>query len=587
MKTLPRPRAAPGGSARAYPSSALVLGRYRLLEQIGSGGHGTVWIARDQERRQLVAVKRIPCRHDDPQEQARIEREGRAASRLEHPAIVALFDSGDDAGAHYLVSELVQGSSLAKLYRAGGVADRELLAIGSALAAALEHAHERGVVHRDVKPQNVIVPQHPAAAPAKLADFGIARLAGEHPLTVTGDVIGTFEYMAPEQAQGRTAGPRADLYSLALTLYEGFAGANPLRGETVAATALRLGGEIEPLANLRSDLPSELCAAIDRALAPAPNGRGSLAQLRAALDEALHEPEPRRSQLGTIGRRRSRFAPSAAARAVPIALTPRARRLLNAAAAGTVGGVALTAVLAPRAATETGVLAGACLAALVLLAPAVGWLLAGLAAVGWLGASGQPGSALVLIAALAPVPVLLPSRPWLWSAPAIAPALGLLGVAACAPVFAARLGSRAPARAALGMLSYWWLAIVETLTGRRLLFGAPAAAGPRSAWQGSFGSAVAHALGPLASDGRLLTAALWAAAAVLLPWLVRAGATIAARIAGAVAWAALLLAGGAWVASRLPSQHAPSPWVDGALAAVLALLSVSSRVQSHRPGGVA
>ncbi|MGD1050448.1 MAG: serine/threonine-protein kinase [Solirubrobacteraceae bacterium] len=586
MKTLPRPRAAPGGSARAYPSSDVVLGRYRLLEQIGSGGHGTVWIARDQERRQLVAVKRIPCRHDDPQEQARIEREGRAAARLEHPAIVALFDSGEDAGAHYLVSELVQGSSLAKLYRAGGVADRELLEIGSALAAALEHAHERGVVHRDVKPQNVIVPQHPAAAPAKLADFGIARLAGEHPLTVTGDVIGTFEYMAPEQAQGRTAGPRADLYSLALTLYEGFAGANPLRGETVAATALRLGGEIEPLANLRGDLAPELCAAIDRALAPAPTGRGTLAQLRAALDGALHEPPPRRPHLGALGRG-SRLAPAAAGAAAPIALTPRARRLLNAAAAGSVGGIALTAVLAPHAGPQAGVLAGACLAALVLLSPAVGWLLAGLAAVGWLGAAGAPGSALVLIAALAPVPALLPSRPWLWSAPAIGPALGVLGLAACAPVFAARLGSRAPARAALGMLSYWWLAIAEALTGRRLLFGAPAAVGPRSAWQGSFGSAVQHALVPLASDGRLLTAALWGFAAVLLPWLVRAGARMAMRAAGALAWATLLVGAGAWVASRVGSQQGPSPWLAGALAAVLALLSASWGAHSHRSGGVA
>jgi hypothetical protein len=615
VKTLPRPRAAPGGSARAYPQSDVVLGRYRLLEQIGSGGHGTVWIARDQERRQLVAVKRIPCHHDDPQERARIEREGRAASRLDHPAIVTLFDSGDDGGAHYLVSELVQGSSLAKLYRSEGVEDGELLAIGSALAAALEHAHERGVVHRDVKPQNVIVPQHPADTPAKLADFGIARLAGEHPLTVTGDVIGTFEYMAPEQAQGRTAGPRADLYSLALTLYEGFAGANPLRGETVAATALRLGGVIEPLERLRPDLPAQLCAAIDRALAPGPTDRGTLAQLRSALDGALEQPPRRGSRLGAIARpHRRRNAHRAgtthqagqarravdarravqprravdarravhARRAVPIALTPRARRLLEAVGAGTVAALALTAVLAPHAGAEAGVLVGACVAALVLLSSAVGWLLAGLAAVGWLGASGDPGSALVLVGALAPVPLLLPTRPSLWSAPAIGPALGVLGVAACTPVFAARLGARAPARAALGALCYWWLAVAETLTGRRLLFGPPTAAGPRSAWQGSLGSAFQHALLPLWSDGRLLTAAVWAAAAVALPWLVRAGSRTGARAAGAIAWAALLVGGGAWVADRVGLAQTPSPWLTGALAAALAMVGMSVGAQSHR-----
>src|ERR1039458_9818343 len=203
VTTLPRPRAAPGRSARPYPHSDLVLGRYRLLEQIGSGGHGTVWIARDQERRQRVAVKRIPRGGDDPQQRLRIEREGRAAARLDHPAIVALYDTGDDAGAHYLVSELVEGSSLAALHRGGGVAHPALLAIRSVLADALEHAHERGVVHRDVKPQNVIVPAHQSVdgAPAKLTDFGIARLADEHPLTGTGDVIGTVEYMAPEQAR--------------------------------------------------------------------------------------------------------------------------------------------------------------------------------------------------------------------------------------------------------------------------------------------------------------------------------------------------------------------------------------------------
>ena len=141
MKTLVRPRAAPGGSDLAYPDRGLVLGRYTLLEQIGSGGYGTVWIALDEHRRERVAVKRVPRHGDEPLERARIEREGRAAARLDHPAIVSLYETGDDAGAHYLVSELVEGSSLAKLYRAGGVGDRELLAIGAVLADALEHAH--------------------------------------------------------------------------------------------------------------------------------------------------------------------------------------------------------------------------------------------------------------------------------------------------------------------------------------------------------------------------------------------------------------------------------------------------------------
>ncbi len=584
METLTRPRAAPGGSARGYPQSDVVLGRYRLIEQLGAGGHGTVWIAQDQESGRRVAVKRIARHLDDPRERARIEREGRATARLAHPAIVRLLGTGDDTGAHYLVSELVEGHSLASLYHRGGVEDRELLAIGSVLAEALEHAHERGVVHRDVKPQNVIVPARvdAAGACAKLTDFGIARLVDERALTNTGDVIGTFEYMAPEQAQGRTAGPRADLYSLALTLYEGFTGVNPLRGENVAATALRLGAAIEPLGRVRRDLPPALCAAIDRALAPAAAQRGTLAQLRAALDSALEDGARqggrRAGRRGGLHRRR-RAAPA------PLMLTPRARALLSAAAAGTVAGAGLTALTATHG-TQLGVLAGAGAAVVVLISAGVGWLLVGLGAVGWLGASGDPGTALVLFAALLPVPILLASRPWLWSAAALGPALGLVGVASCAPVFAARLGSRAPARAALAALSYWWLAIAEALSGRRLLFGAPTGLRPSGAWQGSFGAAFDHVLAPLCSDGRLLTAGLWALAAVVLPWLMRAS-RFELRALAAVAWATSLLLASSLLASHLRVPQLGEPLLVGALAAALALAGANLRARSHQSPNVA
>ena len=122
VKTLPRRGTGPGRGAPASLQDAFVLGRYRLLEAIGSGGHGSVWIARDENTRRLVAVKRIPFANADPQERVRIEREGRAAARLSHPAIVALFSIGDDRDAHYLVSELVEGGSLARLYARRAVA---------------------------------------------------------------------------------------------------------------------------------------------------------------------------------------------------------------------------------------------------------------------------------------------------------------------------------------------------------------------------------------------------------------------------------------------------------------------------------
>jgi hypothetical protein len=580
VSTLPRPRAATPWSGATQPLSELVLGRYKLLEQIGSGGHGTVWVARDQEQRMPVAVKRVPMRGDDPRERQRAQREGRAAARLEHPAIVALLATGEDALSYYLVSELVEGSSLAAIYRSGGLPDRALLAIGSALTQALEHAHERGVVHRDVKPQNVIVPARVEAGetPAKLTDFGIARLAGEQALTNTGDIIGTFEYMAPEQAQGRPAGPPADLYALALTLYEGLAGANPLRGATVAATAQRIGAAIPPLASCRRDLPPRLCQALDRALDTDPARRGTLAQLRAALEEA-RGAGARRHPLVRMPGLRSRRGLSAAL--VP---TARARLIFAAASAGVSGGV-LASVLG-AANTTASVFAGTLVASLVTIASGVAWMLAALTAIAWLGAAGHPGSALLLAAALAPVPLLLGTRPWLWSAPILAPLLGLAGAAACAPALAGSLARRALPRAALGALCYWWLALAETLFHRRLLLGLAPHVAPPSAWQNSLTGAVSHALVPLCTDGRLLSAGLWALAAMALPWALRAR-SLAWRSAAAVLWSGVLMVALAEIATSQGEHRSPLTLAAVALAAALALAGSLLRAPPHERPDVA
>jgi hypothetical protein len=517
----------------------------------------------------------VPLRGDDPRERQRAQREGRAAARLEHPAIVALLASGEDAVAYYLVSELVEGSSLASIYRSGGLPDHALLAIGSVLTDALEHAHERGVVHRDVKPQNVIVPGRVAAGetPAKLTDFGIARLAGEQALTNTGDVIGTFEYMAPEQALGRPAGPPADLYALALTLYEGLAGANPLRGATVAATAQRIGAEVPPLASARRDLPPELCRAIDRALDTDPRRRGSLAQLRDALDQARGIGAARRRLLGAR-------VPVVGAMAGALVPSERARLALGAATAGVSAGV-LASVLGGANSTAA-VFTGTLVASLFTLAEGVAWMLAALIAIAWLGAAGQPGTALLLAAALAPVPLLLPTRPWLWSAPVLAPLLGLIGAAAAAPALAGTLARRALPRAALGALSYWWLALAETLFGRRLLLGLAPHVAPRSSWQGSLSATVSHALAPLCTDGRLLSAGLWALAAMVLPWVLRARA-IRWRSVGAVLWASALLVALAMIATAQGEQRSPLTIAAVALAAALALAGSVLRDPPHYP----
>ncbi len=159
----------------------LVLGRYRLGPRLGAGGFGTVYAATDERLQRPVAVKVIPSAPSRDPERGR--REALAAGRLDHPGVVAVYDAGEDSRARYLVSELVYGRTVDELSAEGVLSDRDVLRIGLALCGALGHAHGRGVVHRDVKPQNVMVPDAPrsAAGVAKLTDFGIAHLAGRRP----------------------------------------------------------------------------------------------------------------------------------------------------------------------------------------------------------------------------------------------------------------------------------------------------------------------------------------------------------------------------------------------------------------------
>src|SRR5205807_7868226 len=161
----------------------------------------------------------------------RFEREARAAARLAHPGIVTLYEAAVDDDDAYLVSELVRGGALDQLLEAGRLSDRDIVSLGIALCDALVHAHAQGIIHRDIKPANVLIPTQPQTASqvAKLTDFGVARLIGGDSLTRTGDVVGTAAYMAPEQAEGRPAAESADLYSLALVLYEALAGVDPVR----------------------------------------------------------------------------------------------------------------------------------------------------------------------------------------------------------------------------------------------------------------------------------------------------------------------------------------------------------------------
>ncbi len=531
----------------APPDEQLLLGRYRLETRLGAGGFGVVWRAHDELLQRDVAVKRIWLGTGGSAKDAeRAAREAHATARLSHPAIVALYEAFPLGEAFYLISELVPGSTLGELIRAGELEDEHALRIGLDLIDALEHAHERGVIHRDIKPQNVLVPdrgdsRRPGPA-AKLADFGGASIAEEDALTRTGDVLGTLAYMAPEQSEGREAGEPADLYSLALVLYEALSGVNPVRGPTPAATARRIGTRLEPLARRRRDLPRGLTAALDRALAPDPRARGGLQDLRAELLEALEQepgdtlPQPAQ---------RGRTAPPVRAPRRPPAVLPAEQGHDRPAEA-------------PVPAEAPGL-------------PRTLWAALALAALAWLCATGRAGMAVVLAAALVPLVAIPAERlsgrvPALWVGCLLAPVLGLAGLAGAFPALAGQ-ARRWRQRFALGALGYWWLLLAEPLLARRLWLGPPAGTPPRAVWEGSITGSAAHVVAPLFSSGTALGALLWGLAAMVLPLLVR-GASAAVDVFAATVWSAAVVAAAPALDAGLAAGGHPLPR-GAVLAAVL------------------
>lgn len=568
MQTAPQPRDGP--PTLSAPAAEVVLGRYRLGRRLGAGGMGVVYLAHDDHLDRAVAVKRIAV--GDPAIAKRAEREAKAAARLQHPGIVSLHEAGRDGDTVYLVSELVRGHTLRELLDEGALSDRAVLRIGVALCDALLHAHQRGVVHRDVKPGNILIPARPVdyGGVAKLTDFGVAWMAGDDALTLTGDVVGTLAYMAPEQAEGREITPATDLYSLALVLYEALCGTNPIRDggpAHPAQTARRIGRRLPALGRYRRDLSLDLCHALDLAVRPEPGDRGSIEDLHDALQDALDEVD---DEPGTIapGWTEATALHRIAERAAPVSEPIRIpARLLAGLAAGALAGAALQ-WLGPPAPVPVLAVAGGCAAAVALL-PRLGWIASLLALVVWLAGS-APGLAAFVALAGVPVVVLVRGTPVRWSLPAVAPGLGITGLATGYVALAGQ-APRATQRFALGLLGCWWLVLAEALTGERLLFGATEGVAAAGTAEAGTGVVLRDVAWPLLESGVLLVGVAWGLAAAILPLLVR-GRVAAVDMVAATAWAGGLatatqgLSGGIGVSD--PASVIPGAILAGGLAVI-------------------
>jgi serine/threonine-protein kinase len=316
--------------------ATVISGRYQLGDRLGSGGMSTVYKAIDRVLERTVAVK-VLAEHlsDDEKFVARFRREALAVAKLIHPNIVQVYDTGVDHDRHYIVMEYVEGRSGAQLLQTRGrIGPEAAVEIGVQSCSGLEYAHRQGIIHRDVKPGNLMViggpagrrgasasPQDPPTGDmtVKLTDFGIARAAEQTRLTQVGSVVGTAAYLAPEQARGEEATPASDVYALGVVIYQLLTGRLPWEGTTLAELAIRRENE-RPLApsSYDSAVPETLSTAVLRSLEGDPSLRYTTArELAAALRAGLAGTEPPRPD-SEAATRAMTPTPTSATRRLPL-----------------------------------------------------------------------------------------------------------------------------------------------------------------------------------------------------------------------------------------------------------------------------
>jgi eukaryotic-like serine/threonine-protein kinase len=288
-----------------------IAGRYEVEELVGHGGMSSVYKARDALLERHVAMKILHEQYSTDEDFVeRFKREARSVAQLQHPNIVTVIDRGEEDGRQYIVFEYIEGENLKEhVVRQGRLDVREALEIADEVARGLAFAHEQGLIHRDVKPQNVLLN---GDGRAKVTDFGIARTLDVDGMTQTGTVLGTSNYIAPEQASGQRVDAHSDVYALGAVLYELLAGEVPFPGESFVAVAMKHMHEPAPnLLDVRGDVPLRVAAAVDRALEKDPEQRfptmdAFAAELEACLAELDQGPDGDKTMVIPSARRAAR-----------------------------------------------------------------------------------------------------------------------------------------------------------------------------------------------------------------------------------------------------------------------------------------
>ncbi len=278
-----------GEAAPALTGIELVLNRYRPLRPLGSGGSGSVWLARDERTGLDVALKMVAR---EGKAAVRAEREAKTAAHLRHPACLRAYGFGHDSRHVYIAYEFVPGQTYREALRAGELTDDDAIEACAQVCDGLAHAHAAGILHRDVKPSNVLIADGDRVS-ARLLDFGLAQMADADTLTEAGDVPGTLAYISPERLAGGDATPAADVWAVGVMLWEALAGRHPFWRGSMLETARAIEAGARPLGELRPDLPKPLLRVVDGALSTNPARRPSARELADALRGVVDSAVPR------------------------------------------------------------------------------------------------------------------------------------------------------------------------------------------------------------------------------------------------------------------------------------------------------